>query len=346
MDNEIIKTPKRNPFKFILILIVVIAASVGLSYFTFTQYQAYQHNSFIERYYQASPDETDTLFTISDSEELMFDTEAYKSFENACLGNTNNNLIAMGFYAKKGSIECHSDKATIAVVDEKEVTITNHLSSYINIINNCIYYRDDSDRRIYRNSLDDNQSECVVDANCGETVVTAKGIYYIDFATKKLNYLTFTNDKPNQIYDTRIISFAVVGECCFVLNEDKSFGILKSNKEFTEIDSDVDAFLFDGNTFIQKGSKVFRLNSFSDSDCVIDNTEGSLIYENAGYLYISDNEKITRIPVSGEGEPQEIYSLKENEIVKSIIDTGSSYEIKIFTEKDGILYEKTVSNNQ
>ena len=346
MDNENNKTTKRNPFKLILILVIVIAVATGLSYFTYTQYQTYQHNSFIEKYYQASPDEIDTLFTISDSEDLMFDTEAYKSFENACLGNTNNNLLAMGFYAKRGTIECHSSETTVAVVDEKEITITDHPSSYINIINNYIYYRDDSDRKIYRNSLDDNESECIVDANCGEIVVTAKGIYYIDFATKKLNYLAFSNDEPNQVYDNRIISFAVIGECCFVLNEDKSFGFLKLNKDYTEIDSDVDTFFFDGSIYIQKGSKVYRLNSFTDSDCVIDNIEGFLIYESAGYLYISDNEKITRIPVNGEGEPQEIYSLKENEIVKSIIETSSSCEIKIFTEKDGILYEKPVSNNQ
>jgi len=345
MDNEIIKTPKRNPFKYVLILVIVIAAAAGLSYFTYTQYQAYQHNSFIEKYYHASLDEVDTLFAISDSEELMFDTEAYKSFENACLGNANNNLLAMGFYAKIGGIECHSGETTVAVVDEKELTISDHSSSYINIINNCVYYRNDSDRKIYRYSLDDNESECVVDANCGETVITAKGIYYIDYATKKLYYLAFSGDELNQVYDNRIISFAVVGECCFVLNEDKTFGISKSNKDFTEIDSDVDAFFFDGNIYIQKGSKVYRLNSFTDSDCVIDNTEGFLIYENAGYLYISDIEKIYQIPVNREGESQEIYSLKENEIVKAIIDTGSSCEIKIFTEKDGILYEKTVSNN-
>ena len=345
MDNEIIKAPKSNPFKFVLILVIVIAAAAGLSYFTYTQYQAYQHNSFIEKYYQASPDETDTLFAISDSEELMFDKEAYMSFENACLGNTNNNQLAMGFYAKRVSIECHSGETTVAVVDKKELTISEHSSSYINIINNYVYYRNDSDRKIYRYSLDDNESECVVDANCGETVVTAKGIYYIDYATKKLYYLAFSGDELNQVYDNRIISFAVVGECCFVLNEDKTVGISKSNKDFTEIDSDVDAFFFDGNIYIQKGSKVYRLNSFTDSDCVIDNTEGFLIYENAGYLYISDNEKIYQIPVNREGESQEIYSLKENEIVKAIIDTGSSCEIKIFTEKDGILYEKTVSNN-
>ena len=342
MDNTTNNTGNKKPIKFVLILIVTIVAAIGLSSLTYMLYQPFYRNTVKEKYYQLPPNETEALFAISDSEDLMFDTKAYKLFEDSCLGNSNNNLIAAGCYAIKDNIECWSDETTVATIDGKEITIAEHPSSYINIIDNCVYYRDDSDRKVYRNLLDDSRSECVVDANCGETVVTVNGIYYIDFATKKLNYLAFSEKEPTLVYNNRIISFAVIGDSVFTLTENKVFGLLNANGDYTEIDSQVDKFFFDGNAYIQKGSKIYRISSFVSSEGVIDNTEGTLINMSNGYLFLADNDIVTRISTDVEGEPQQIYSLKKDEILKTIIGTGGSYEIKLYTEKDGLRYEKSI----
>lgn len=342
MDNETMKPVKKNPLKFVVVLIIALVAAVGLSYFTYTYYQSYQRESVKDKFYNASPDESDTMFTISDSEELMFDTEAYKTFEAACLGNTNNDLIAGGSYVQKGTISCYSEEKTIATVDGKEIVVSDHSSSYINIMDSNIFYRDDTDRKVYKYSLDDQKTECVIDANCGETAVTVRGIYYIDYATKTLNYSSFADSEQKQLYEERIDSFAVIGESAFVLNDDKVFGLLKSDGAFMEIDTDIDRFFFDGSVYIQKGSNIYILDSFTNAEHVVEDIDGYLIYESDGYLYTINNKRLRQIPVTG-GEGKEIYTLKEKEIIKEISITGDTFEITLFTEKDGIYHRKTIS---
>lgn len=327
--------------KGIVGIILIAAMACGLSYGTFKLIQNNQSKELREAFFKASPDEVDTLLAISDSEELLFDKEAYNIFENACLGNSNNNLLATGFYTKKGNTVCTSGSSSTALVDGKELKISDNPSSYLNIINNNVFYRNDTDRKIYRYSLEDGKTECAVSTNCGETIVSVKGIYYVDYSTKKLNYLAFDENEPKQLFDECISSFAVVGNAAFVLTDDNTFGLVKENGSFTLISTEVDCFFFNGSAYIQKGTKIYRIDSFTQSECAVENTSGKLIYADSDYFYIADSNSVTK--VLDDGTTEEIYSHAENEIVKSLIEAASTYEVRLYTEKDSILNEKKTS---
>ena len=208
------------------------------------------------------------------------------------------------------------------------------------MINESVFYRDDTDRKIYRYFINDGTTECAVNANCGETIVSVKGVYYIDYSTKKLFFLAFSDKEPKLFFSKRISSFAVVGNSAFVLTEDNTFGFLRESGSFTPISTEVDRFFFDGSAHIQKGSNIYRIDSFTQSECVAEDTDGVLIYEGSGYLYIAEKDSITRLLDNGDTE--KICSLEENEIVKTMIETGSAYEIRLFVEKDGLLKEKNL----
>ena len=49
------------------------------------------------------------LFSISENTDFLFDKEIYIKFENNCIGNTNNNLLSFGNYARKKNITCKLD---------------------------------------------------------------------------------------------------------------------------------------------------------------------------------------------------------------------------------------------
>ena len=321
-------------------VILLAAAACGLSLGTYTLYQNHQNEETRNAFFQASPDEADILLSISNHEDLLFDMEAYKKFETSCLGNTNSNLLASGIYAKKGNIVCTSGDGTTVTIDGQEKKISDHPSSYLNVINESVFYRDDTDRKIYRYFINDGTTECAVNANCGETIVSVKGVYYIDYSTKKLFFLAFSDKEPKLFFSKRISSFAVVGNSAFVLTEDNTFGFLRESGSFTPISTEVDRFFFDGSAHIQKGSNIYRIDSFTQSECVAEDTDGVLIYEGSGYLYIAEKDSITRLLDNGDTE--KICSLEENEIVKTMIETGSAYEIRLFVEKDGLLKEKNL----
>ena len=327
--------------KRIVVAILILVVACGLSFGTFKLFQNYQSKELRETFFRASPDEADVLFSISDSEDLIFDKEAYNIYEVACLGNSNRNLLATGFYAKKGNTVCASGSNTTALVDDKELKISDNPSSYINIINNNVFYRDDTDRKIYRYSLENGKTECFVNAACGETVVCVKGVYYVDYKDKKLNFLAFDESESKQLYDNRISSFAVVGNGIFILTDDNVFGFLKEGDSFIQITTEVERFFFDSSAYIQKGTKIYRIDSFTQSECMMEKTSGVLLFADRGCLYIAENDSVTK--VLDNGTTEKIYSLKENEIVKSLIETDTTYEVSLFTSKNGMLTEKKES---
>ena len=73
----------------------------------------------------------------------------------------------------------------------------------------------------------------------------------------------------------------------------------------------------------------------------MEKTSGVLLFADRGCLYIAENDSVTK--VLDNGTTEKIYSLKENEIVKSLIETDTTYEVSLFTSKNGMLTEKKES---
>ena len=226
--NTETKSTIKSKIKFAAKIIIACFFAFMISGFVWLAVDKVESTEEKEAYYQLSSDNIEALFEISNNPTLMFDVKAYNKFENDCLGNDNSILLSFGNYCEKDGLLCKSTKKTILTVDEKDVVISDSSSSYINIINDDIYYRNDSTRKIYKYSISNNTTQCIVNAPCGQMIVSKKGISYINLSTSILNYISFDTTEPIPVLNEEISSFAVIGDSYYCLKKNKEFGIKSS----------------------------------------------------------------------------------------------------------------------
>ena len=296
----------------------------------------YTHISEIKKQlYNADKNDVDMLFSISENTDFLFDKEIYMKFENNCIGNTNNNLLSFGNYARKKNIVCKSSDKTYLITNDNEKIILENSSSYINIMENEIFFRNDSDRKIYKYSLKDNITKCEIDANCGEMVVTKRGIYYIDYSTELLNYYSFQTNGTKYVIDSKVLSFAVAGESLFVLTNDKKLELITSNNFIKHITEGVDKFFYNGNIYIQKNSSIYRIDSLTSAEQVFDKiNKGRLIYASENFVFLLDNNKIKRFNIFDMNNEEQIYTLKNTDVFKCMYETEKGYEVVFYSKNN------------
>ena len=255
-------------------------------------------------------------------------------FENNCIGNTNNNLLTFGTYAQRKNIVCESDDNTSIIINDEEKVISNDSSSYINIINNEVFFRNDSDRKIYCYSLKDSDVKCLVDANCGEMIVSKRGIYYIDYSTQLLNYYSFQTNTTEKVIDQKIKSFAVGGESLFVQTYNKNLELVNLDGSTIHIIGEVDRFFYDGTIYVQKGGVIYRISSLTSAERVFEEKKNArLIYVEDDYVFLLYNNKIQRVNIDGT-DGTDIDEFENNEVFKYMYSTESGCEITYSQKND------------
>ena len=326
------KTKFRSKFKFIAIIVTAIIGAVVFSVIAHLIVGMICSNTAKEAYYQLSDENIDALFQISSNQLLMFDVDAYNKFESNCLGNDNSTLLSFGCYCEKDDLICRSKDKTMLTAGEKEVIISDSPSSYINIVDDYVYFRDDSTRELYRYSILANKSECVVKFSCGEVIVSKKGISYIDLTSSTLNYIQFDTMQSSQILDGQVKSFAVIGNSYYCLKSNKDLGVVRQDGDFELIASDVDRFFCDGKVVIQKGSNIYIINETGLVDCKITEIEGIVVGLSDNEVYIYDNRNIEVYNISTSSLDKTIIELDKAEILKSFYISKNTYEIVTYTE--------------
>lgn len=282
-----------------------------------------------EKYYNTPADDYKTLFRISDSKTLCFDKKAYEIFENACLGNSNTNLIFYGNYCSRDAKTCISSANTVLTADGSEIEISKASSSYINIINGSVYYRNDTDKKIYCYSIQNSSNSVVVDKACGETIVSQNGIAYIDLNTSQLNFYAFKNKKSQKVYDKKIRSFAVIGSSYWCLTENKKFGILTGGGKFRTITSNVDRFLCDGKVMIQKGSNIYEIDKGYKTTLVLQNVKSELIGFKDDSLYFIENGALRSYDTLKSKYAPDIKRFESTDVLKALYITDKDYQIAV-----------------
>lgn len=296
-----------------------------------------KENTARENYYSISLDNADAMFCISDSDALIFDEKAYDIFENNCLGNTNSALLSYGCYCKKGDLVCISENKTVLKANETETVISEQPSSYINIMGDYIYYRNDITRELCRYSISEKASECLVKSQCGEIVVSKKGISYLDMTTSKIKYMDFKGNKSTYVSDDEISSFAVIGDVYFCLKSNGDFGIVKKGGKIKLISSNVDRFYFDGGITLQKGNKIYLINGTEKTQIRELNNEGLLVGMCKDKIYILEGNNVNAYDAKTSTLDKTIVSVSSDEVVKGLYITKSTYEMLTYN-KNAQLY--------
>lgn len=338
MDTDI-KTKINSKFIFAVIIILVIIAALLLSVFVYQFIEKNEAENKTEVYYQLSDKDIEALFEISNNRNLMFDKKSYNIFNDKCLGNNSSTLLSFGCYCEKDGMVCISKDKTVLTVGDEEIVISDSPSSYINIIDDNIYYREDSTRKLYKYSISNNTSMCIVDSPCGEVVVSKKGISYIELASSTLKHIAFATKETIQVIPEQVKSFVVIGNSYYCLKGDKTFGIISPNGEFDLITTDVDRFFCNGKIAIQKGSNIYVLSDANNLETQFTGLKGVLVGFSDDAIYIYENQHVNSYKTSTNVLDKTIVTLKPSEILKSFYITDDTYEIITYSE-DSSLYVK------
>ena len=334
MDTET-KTTRKSKLRFIGAIVAVVVIALISSWVTYGIFERQQISNKKDDYYNLS-DNIDNLFEISNDKSLMFDKTSYDLFNDKCLGNNSSILLAYGNYCEKDGVICRSNNKTILTINDKDITISEAPSSYINIIDNNIYYRDDITRTLWCYSISDNTSKCIIDSQCGEVVVSKKGISYLDLTDLTLRYIPLNTMEAVQITDDKVESFVVVGNSYYCLKANKDFGIVTQSGEFELLSGDVDRFFCDGKIAIQKGTNIYFIDAAGLQETQFNNIEGVLVGLQDDEIYIYEDQCVNLYKISTQEFVKAIINLEESDVLKSLYSTQDSFEIT--TYKDTSLY--------
>lgn len=341
IDNKV-KSKLKNIF--VLVLTAIIAIAAAFAFYCFVE--TIKCEKFRKDYLSVNKTSVEKLFNIDSK--LHYDMQVDTKFENLCLGNNNVSSLSYGNYCEKDGLLCKSTENTTLVSDNRERTINENPSSYINIINDCIYYRNDADRKLYKYDIQSEKTECVVDLQCSEVIVSVKGISYIDFNNSQLHYKSFDGKETIISKDMKVEKFALIGNSYLCLTKSKTLGWL-TNGKFNVIEENVDRFLYNGNLLIQKNNNIFIYSNKKYKKTRVQNVNGVLIGLNQDVFYVFENSKIVTYNIKNNNTASTFIELNENEIPKSVFFDDKKIVLFIYDKNLGMYelkkYNYSVLNN-
>lgn len=297
--------------------LLIIVLSILLSILSIFFYRYYDFATINSNYLKSN--DINELYDISKNEYLILDLKAYDHFQNSCIGNDASFLAQYGEIYIQGGLKCYSkDSITILNINGIEKEISNAPSSYFNVIDDLIYFRNDNDFKLYSYNIKSEKLECLTNEKIGQLVVSTKGISYISLLDKTLNYNDLNDKSKMKISDKKIIKYYVVGNKYLCLTTDSKLVLLDS-KKCKVIDSNVEDFVYNGNLVIQKGSNLYLYKTFKDIEKITLNgnnqiqtlMDNKLYYVNYNYskAELNQYDLIT-------GSMKKIESIKENTVIK------------------------------
>lgn len=321
------KSKIKRILKAFLIIISVLVVGTILGSITYSVLDDNRSEKTLKQYYELTSSDTESLFGISDKTCLMFDSKAYRKFEDSCLGNKNSTLISFGKYCETGDIVAFSNTKAILKSDVLETIVSEQPASYLNIIDNYIYYRNDVTRELCRYSIEDKKTEIIIEAQCGEIVVSKKGISYIDLNSQTLKYISFDTNEMLEIAPFKVKSFAIIGDKYYCLKANKELGVLTKSGDFNLISDDVDRFYLDCNLAFQKGNNIYVYNGKSTIKSKIEVESGILVGLSENEMFVNENNKINSYNIETKNIDKEIFSIENTETLKAFYVTNNSYKI-------------------
>ncbi len=237
------------------------------------------------------------------------------SLWNAEQSNDINTLLGGGYI-------CHRDDYTIIQTqnckdgtaiyknDKSFATISDSIS-YINLRDNVLFYRKNSDRGIYSYDISKKNERLLVAAQAGEVQVSDGKLYYVDLSD---NYCLMATDieGKNQfnVIQTAVREFAVIGKQILYLDSQYNLRLMdmESSEDTILVDA-VERFFISKAIFIERGNHIYQIPTdalqrvklfFSpesrDNELNLCGAyDGGIYYQENGMLYRFDGAESNKI---------------------------------------------------
>jgi hypothetical protein len=260
------------------------------------------------------------------SDELLQYENAEAIYESVMLGNTNRNLLANGKYCDKGSYKAESTKnGLVLTTDGKPKTIHAELASYLNIINETLYFRDDKDFCLWMYDFSDQSAKSIVGERVGQITATADAIYYIDITeNNSLKVLREGKITVNLFKD--VDSFAILGSSIYYLSKDHAL------RKYSLIDKTTSIIQWNVNKFIIANGIIIE-NNGSLIEFSLSGKKARMLYSGSADLINADEKRVLY------SEYSRIYMLDRKSLAyKSIVDSPQIIKGAYFSE-NGIIID-------
>lgn len=260
----------------------------------------------LERNYQRMVEEND----IATLEDLDY-KDTFELWNGLAIGNDVNVLLSGGkMYSRYGISVLPSvglEKLTV-VRDGKSVGTINGASSFINVWENAVYYRDDSSRNICKFDLGSGKNAVLLKSNVGEVFVTESQIFYTDFsAGNRLYAVALDGKQPVLIVDAPVDQFVVLGGSIVYRGFDNTLKeMTRSTGAVQTIGKGVERFFFDGGMVIESDDTIYHANpngtkpvtlytASDDTMRLVGAMGGAVFFQEEGKLFMQKGEEKTEI---------------------------------------------------
>ena len=336
MEN---KTDKKSAIIIFVIILVAIVSSV-ITFGVLRYRNAYNEKN---EYYGIKVSSTDELYKISSSNNLIYDTKASRIFESNCLGNYNTNLLSYGCIYSDGEIKIVSTDNIVLEQNGQRITISEKPGSYINRIGDSVYYRNDEDRKVYCYSIKSQETHCLIEKQCGEVIVSTKGIAFIDYESEALSYYSFEDKDIKCLSEEKLIEFATVGDKYFCLAKNGNLILLNAAGKSSLLEKDVDKFYYVGNIVIQKKDNVFVLNNSILNIPSGKNIKGRLVGCDYEKIYIIEEKDISSYDIQDGEFIDTVTMLSDDQVLKSFYIFNDGYELIVMNKANEQYISKNIS---
>ncbi|MCB7320462.1 DUF5050 domain-containing protein [Lacrimispora sp. 210928-DFI.3.58] len=266
-------------------------------------------------------------------EDVFRNDQAFALWSEAALHNDLNCLMSGGnFYEKNGIIIRPNDSFTgmEIIQGENVTTFSNGICSYINIVDDMLYYRKDDERSIFRCSIHDNSEELVYAGNVGEIFVYGDYLYFIDLENERkvMQVLLENPETINCIIEEPVEQFMIYSNQCLYLT--KTNKLYQKEIAVDSIASNISgtytSFFFNGDIIAQSGERILSFDiGGGNTKVVYENKENKFCLAGAatGCCYIQEGTTIKKISIVDNGK---IISCQENcgDYVTSLLETADS----------------------
>lgn len=325
----------------VIIILIIVAVVSSIVTFGILKYRNTYNDKTI--YYGINPSNKEEFYTISDSNNLIYDVKSVGIFENNCLGNSNTNLLSYGCIYGDNQIKIVSTNNIVIEQNATKTTISKSPGSYINRIDDCVYYRNDEDRKVYQYSINSKETQCLIEKQCGEVIVSTRGITFIDYESESLFYYSFEDREIKCPSEEKIIEFAVVGSKFLCLTKNGTLFILNDNGKFSVIEKDVDKFCYAGNIVIQKKDNVFVLNNSILNKISGEDIKGKLLGCDDKKIYILEDKDISSYYIKDGKFIDTVTTLSDDQVLKSFYIFNDGYELIVMNKTDEHYIPKNIS---
>lgn len=277
--------------------------------------------------------------------------QAFSLWSQSALHNDLNCLMSGGNFFENDKIIIQPDTnfSRMEIIQGEKVTpFSNSICSYINVVDDIVYYRKDSERSIFRYSIQKQTEELVYSGNVGEIFVYGNYLYFIDLENEqKIMQISLDNlETVNCIVDESVKQFMIYSDQCVYLT--KSNNIYQKTVAMDTVASNIPgtylSFFFNGNIITQSGDCVLSFDIIGGSTKIIYENKDikfRLAGASEGYCYIQEGKILKKVSTTDIGE---IVSLQGEygDYINSLIETKDSLRAIGYAVSENGTVQKTI----